>query len=137
MKRCCVCKVELPLSAFGRYRRQKDGLNTRCRRCANEERRRYVAANRDTVNEAQARSYAKRRALAANLLESQGGLCAVCHAPDPTDLDHDHACCDKGCEKCWRGWLCKTCNRLLVAAADHPLIHLAIEYVERTRKVYG
>lgn len=50
------------------------------------------------------------------LLESQGGGCAICAAPEPSNrrlaVDHDHACCpsEKTCGNCIRGLLCITCN---------------------------
>ena len=51
------------------------------------------------------------------LLESQGGVCAVCQGLNPHGarlaVDHDHACCPgaKSCGKCVRGLLCVRCNR--------------------------
>jgi len=54
------------------------------------------------------------------LLESQGGVCAICRKADPRGtrlcIDHDHACCPseyKSCGKCIRGLLCVNCNRAL------------------------
>lgn len=35
MKRCCTCKQDKPESDFGRDKSAKDGLNFRCRVCAN------------------------------------------------------------------------------------------------------
>lgn len=45
---------------------------------------------------------------------NQGNLCAICDAPDPTDLDH----CHKTGEVRWL--LCKHCNRGLGAFKDSP-----------------
>lgn len=51
------------------------------------------------------------------LIESQGGVCAICKLPPgPRGLsvDHDHSHCDrgvkKGCRVCVRGMLCDGCN---------------------------
>lgn len=50
------------------------------------------------------------------LLERQGGGCAVCDALPPGDellhVDHDHACCPGiiTCGNCIRGLLCMLCN---------------------------
>ncbi len=49
------------------------------------------------------------------MLEAQGGGCAICHEP-PGDrnlyVDHDHGCCpgQYTCGKCVRGLLCILCN---------------------------
>lgn len=45
----------------------------------------------------------------------QGGLCAICGDPDPTDLDH----CHKTGRVRWL--LCKHCNRGLGAFRDSPV----------------
>ena len=53
------------------------------------------------------------------LLQSQGGVCAICKKPPGSVrlcVDHDHACCprdDGSCGKCIRGLLCRKCNRTL------------------------
>lgn len=49
------------------------------------------------------------------ILESQGGGCAICHKEpvrNPLCVDHDHRCCpgSKTCGKCVRGLLCVYCN---------------------------
>ncbi len=55
----------------------------------------------------------------AQMLETQGYACAMCHEPFEKDqricIDHDHACCppklpSRCCGKCVRGLLCLTCN---------------------------
>jgi Recombination endonuclease VII len=51
------------------------------------------------------------------LLDSQGGVCAVCLGLNShgarLSIDHDHSCCPgvKSCGKCVRGLLCMRCNR--------------------------
>lgn len=42
-KKCRVCGRELPLTAFSKNRRERDGLNNRCRECDNAYQRAYKA----------------------------------------------------------------------------------------------
>lgn len=72
-----------------------------------------------------------------DLLESQGGACAICKGISTSNksfaIDHDHSCCPSGrsCHRCRRGLLCESCNRgigllqddagLLMNAADHVI----------------
>lgn len=64
-----------------------------------------------------------------DLLEHQGGGCAICGTTDPGGrwggagrfhLDHDHDCCpdQKSCSRCRRGLLCSPCNVALGAFGD-------------------
>lgn len=57
------------------------------------------------------------------LLDAQGGTCAVCSKkPNRSYLsvDHDHACCPtaKTCGNCIRGLLCQSCNSFLGRVDD-------------------
>lgn len=73
------------------------------------------------------------------ILQSQGGKCAICGKPQGTmprnlSLDHDHRCClkRKTCGKCVRGLLCNNCNQGLGRFMDSPVIlHQAIQYLEK------
>lgn len=40
-KKCRVCGRELPLTAFSKNRRERDGLNNRCKECDNAYQRAY------------------------------------------------------------------------------------------------
>lgn len=71
------------------------------------------------------------------LLESQGGVCAVCSdAPGwrRLSVDHDHSCCPdsgKSCGKCVRGILCGKCNSALGNADDDvERLRALIAYLE-------
>lgn len=60
-----------------------------------------------------------------DLLDKQGGGCAVCRAK-PSDqkrslhVDHDHSCCNgyRSCGKCVRGILCTKCNTAMGLANE-------------------
>lgn len=62
------------------------------------------------------------------LLETQGGGCAICGTHDSGTnffhLDHDHNCCPgkRSCGKCIRGLLCTNCNRGLGHLKDDIFI---------------
>jgi hypothetical protein len=55
------------------------------------------------------------------LLEAQGGLCAICNqVPETVHIDHNHACCKRGCTACVRALLCHPCNAGLGLFYDDP-----------------
>lgn len=61
------------------------------------------------------------------LLESQGGVCAICKSDfeRTPHVDHDHECCPSGqatCGSCVRGLLCFNCNWMLGYAKDNVAI---------------
>jgi hypothetical protein len=77
-----------------------------------------------------------------SLLESQNGVCAICHNPETRrslagdvvelSVDHDHACCPgrNSCGKCIRGLLCERCNRSIgLFEEDADLLTSAITYI--------
>lgn len=72
------------------------------------------------------------------LLERQGGRCAIClRKPRSMRLavDHDHACCpgEETCGKCVRGLLCKSCNKDLLGTVrdDIGTLERAIDYLRQ------
>ena len=75
------------------------------------------------------------------LLESQGGVCAICKKdPYKPAVDHDHACCpgrggedNPTCGGCVRGILCQRCNQALGLLRDDANIAArAAEYLRVT-----
>jgi hypothetical protein len=75
-----------------------------------------------------------------DLLERQGGRCAICRTETPDaagrswHIDHDHTCCSGpySCGKCVRGLLCGACNQGVGYFRDNPeLLKAAIAYLER------
>jgi hypothetical protein len=85
----------------------------------------YRAANRDRFNKYSTDSMLHK-------LEKLAGrpcpkVCELCGKPDTRTrlhFDHDHACCDsfpeKSCGRCFRGWLCGKCNKVLGMVEDSP-----------------
>ena len=159
MKQCCACGETKPTADFARRTASRDGLQHRCRPCANRSKADWRKANPE-----KARAYARkyyRRDRAANLryardnwrlssygltpdtyeqmLAAQGGGCAICGAGEPGGkggwhVDHDHACCPgkKTCGTCVRGLLCVACNLALGFIKDDPRIALSLaRYLEQ------
>lgn len=108
-------------------------------------RRRWVAANPDRNHAIKRRNFLKRMYGMTpesydDLLDRQGGRCAICRTDEPGGkrrylaVDHDHECCNgpTSCGRCIRGLLCNDCNQALGRLHDDPaLLRRAADYVER------
>jgi hypothetical protein len=102
----------------------------------------YGKANRDYISE-KSRTYANKhpeQVLAtgrkyrygiepeefATKFSTQGGLCAVCHTREATDVDHNHD------SKQVRDLLCGPCNRALGLLREcAAIVYSAAEYLEK------
>ena len=144
-KRCTQCKQNKPRSAFGKHTQAKDGLNCWCRPCARKKTKQQYQKQPKKVRVARVAAwkkanpdYARDNMLRRNygislveyndLLESQGGVCAICGKP-PKKLalavDHDHK------TKHIRGLLCHRCNRGLPWLADSAeVLRKAADYLD-------
>lgn len=142
-KRCTKCGEVKLLSEFTKSPIAPDGLQYKCKNCANiyhkvyyeinlEARHAYNSAYNKTRPEAQRASHLKHKYNLtpkdySKMLNDQNGVCVICHLPSDTPLhvDHDH---ETGLV---RGLLCKDCNLgigrmkdsvyLLQEAADYLL----------------
>ncbi|MFF5083906.1 endonuclease VII domain-containing protein [Actinoplanes sp. NPDC000266] len=125
---CPDCGETKPLLEFPRSRNDSGGHGRYCKPCHNargresKERlyggtREYHLRHRYGITEADARE----------LLAEQGGVCAICGAPDPQHVDHDH-------RTGWvRGILCFNCNGGLGQFRDNPVfLAEAITYLKGT-----
>jgi Recombination endonuclease VII len=73
------------------------------------------------------------------MLDLQGGVCAICGGAQQARatkfaVDHDHLCCpnQSSCGKCVRGLLCNACNAALGMMSDDPKkLRAAAAYLER------
>lgn len=86
--------------------------------------RRWAQKNRARVRESHLlRTYGLTQEDYDHMLESQGGVCAICKRTSTRNLavDHDRSCCsgDKSCGKCVRALLCPRCNTCLGAINDN------------------
>lgn len=49
VKNCCVCKAQLVLSAFGKNKNKKDGLQPQCKGCNKDRYHVYYEANKNKI----------------------------------------------------------------------------------------
>ena len=70
------------------------------------------------------------------MLNSQGGVCAICNQSCKTGralaVDHDRSCCSgsRSCGECVRALLCANCNRAIGMFQDNPnLVQAAVDYL--------
>ena len=132
MKACYRCKVVKPLTGYrDNYR---GGLTGTCRECLNEMSRARKRTPEQVFSYHPWTNYRIRPERYWELLEQQGGRCAIkaCGATEPGGMgkwhvDHDHSCCagKKSCGKCVRGLLCSRCNPMLGMARDNMAILLS------------
>ncbi|MGH3728589.1 MAG: endonuclease VII domain-containing protein [Micromonosporaceae bacterium] len=128
MRRCPDCKDVKPLQDFPRIVSKSTGRERYCLPCHNVRGRK----NRELHHGSTRNYHLKRRygigaADVETLLASQGGVCAICGAPDPRHVDHDHAYGNV------RGILCFNCNGGLGQFKDDlELLRNAIGYLRGT-----
>lgn len=67
--------------------------------------------------------------------------CPICGVVAPLVLDHDHACCatrNRSCGKCFRGFVCRTCNSGMGFFGDDPdRLLAAAMHLLRFRRHWG
>ncbi|AZV02150.1 putative endonuclease VII [Pectobacterium phage Arno162] len=155
VKVCSCCKVEKPVSEFGKDASRKDGLKHLCKYCCNVKARKYFKANHDKVREARREYYKtnpdkKREKALKNkykigldkyeaMLARQGGVCAICGNLEKAydtrykvlrrlAVDHCHT------TGVVRGLLCSACNIGIGKMRDSPeLLRKAADYLESFR----
>lgn len=125
---CENCKTDYPLDYFLKW-------NRKCRSC------RAAIHKEWRATDGGVKHYSKRRWLRHGLTREdyegmlwvQDNKCAICEAPDPTHVDHDHSHCPGpyGCAKCVRGLLCRNCNTAIGLLQDSPKVaSAAVGYLE-------
>lgn len=144
MKSCRICKQRLPISAFSLKKNSFTIMATACDTCRLKPAVTWGQRNPEkmalSLRRFQLSGGARRGRLKAKyglteteyeaLLAAQGGVCAICGAPEPGGLykplhiDHCHA------SKKVRGLLCTNCNRGLGYFGDDPSrLRIAATYV--------
>ena len=167
MKTCSSCRRQRPINDFHRNRSKPDGLHNQCKSCRKTESQsnasRAYRKKRYAVQGEQMRA-ASRQWYKDNpekvrvhklwttyhigwetyqeILNAQGGRCAICKTADPGGtgswhVDHDHDCCagDRSCGECVRGLLCTRCNSGLGMFKDsEEILQAAMEYLAHNSK---
>lgn len=144
LKTCTYCQFERPVTEFHKYKRLKDGLQSRCKSCA------YIAHHQwrlDNPERDKAANKAWKEANWQRCLEldrlrdyglqphdfytmyaDQHESCTICRSPltiRTAHVDHDHATLRV------RGLLCNTCNIGLANFRDTPAFLLeAARYLD-------
>ena len=145
-KTCTKCLKDKPVSEFNKRAASKDGVRSQCKECARAYSRQYAAEHREEGN-VRNRSYRDRHPLKERnrallryfnitlaeydeMLEGQGGGCAIC-GMTPEDngkrlaVDHDHETDEV------RGLLCNNCNTGIGLLQDNPaVLRSAANYLE-------
>ena len=123
---CPDCGLEKPPEDFPRNRRTKSGRGVYCKACHN-------VRNRTTIKRLHGNGrhyHLKQRygigaAEVDELVDRQGGLCAICRKGSATQVDHDHTTSRV------RGILCLECNAAIGAFKDSVrVIYRAIDYLD-------
>lgn len=116
-RKCCTCKVVLPVDSFARNRRLPLGRSYTCRVCS-------VGINMRRYHGIDQAEYDV-------MLAAQDGRCAICGATESKHpvprlvIDHCHASMKI------RGLLCSNCNRALgLLGDDVAVLRAAIAYLE-------
>lgn len=134
---CTKCNVDRPLDRFslktaGLDRSDESSYRRPCKDCVNEKGRnqspewkrrkadlqkKYRAASPTHRWTVYLRQYNLTPERYRELLDAQGGGCAICQVDECStghrfSVDHDHRCCPRysSCGECVRGLLCRTCN---------------------------
>ena len=142
LKRCLKCKIEKGLDDFNIDVSSKDGLFYYCRACKSalytklkQSEYTYMLVKAKSRNRKLKCVYGINEAIYNELLEKQGGVCAICHKPETAiyyrsglvmmlSIDHDHQTGKV------RGLLCTSCNHALGAFHDDiDFMRNAINYL--------
>lgn len=159
---CSGCGME---RACDEWYYRKSGVNqgtrmTPCKECSKRQRVAWSRANPEK-NAKAAREHRRKNPRAyrdqrlrrdygisleryEQILEGQGGSCAICGTTDPRGkgtfhVDHDHSCCPTprhSCGSCIRGLLCVRCNSGLgMFNDDAELVQAGVAYLRNRDRV--
>ncbi|MDI1464532.1 endonuclease VII domain-containing protein [Catellatospora sp. KI3] len=128
MKWCPDCKQIKPANEFPPSKTKRTGLHSYCLPCHNVRSVESKVKHHGSTREYHLRHrYNMDQADFDAMLAAQGGVCAICGAPGPEHVDHDHLFGNV------RGILCFNCNGGLGQFKDDRAnLRKAIDYLEET-----
>ena len=132
-KICGACRKSKALDDFPPNRKNRDGLNTKCRECYNEYMRAWYQKNGDThrarvnSNRTRASKYGLTETQLVEMLGRFDGKCWLCKKRKAKAVDHCHK------SGTVRGVLCVSCNTSLGKLGDTvESLQAAIMYLQGT-----
>lgn len=126
-RRCPDCQTVKPLPEFPRNQSGRKGYGRYCKPCHNARGKASLDKRGGSREYHLRRRYGIGQTDFDEMLAAQQGRCAICGAPDPQHVDHDH-------RNGWvRGILCFNCNGGLGQFQDDPkLLAGAYTYLKGT-----
>jgi hypothetical protein len=125
--KCAKCREIKSTSEFPRNRSNRSGFHSYCKPCHRRQFRESLARRHggSTRHYHLMQKYGIGADEVDELIQRQGGLCAVCGEREAKQVDHDHK------TGAVRGIVCLLCNAAMGAFHDDPdLIRRAIDYVK-------
>ncbi len=126
-KKCGLCKTFKEITAFGKNRTMKCGLQNWCKSCRKvKHKQQYIATTRNRILKS---LYGIDLKTYEQMYVEQGGRCAICEQLFTTraaSVDHNHQTGEI------RQLLCNTCNRTLGLLGENTeILRRMIEYLDR------
>ena len=146
MKRCCYCGEKKSSTDFYKRSGRKCGLQSHCIECTKKKNKEWLQENREyklkksRAHYRENKDYWKDTKLRyhygigfdrySQMLEDQGGVCAICGGLDKSGkdlaVDHNHS------SGVVRGLLCSACNTAIGSACeDIQILEKMIAYLKR------
>lgn len=128
MKKCYMCKKELPLEDFHSDKSKSDGKSSRCKKCNKIHCRKYQPSREKHRVYELMYYYGMTESEYNKLVLQQQGVCAICGTNKEGRLavDHNHKTGNI------RGLLCRPCNSAIGLFKESPtLLRKAASYLEK------